>query len=256
MTPYYRLGRLAALLLAVVLPSAVLSQANIDPVLEKIQQWVETERRIAREQAAWETDREAIHHLLAVYRQELQTLDEQITAAERDTSAAEHRRAELLRSDEALKEIEAAVTSQFIAAEKAVKTLYRRLPLPLQQETAPAYTALPDDPERSRLPIANRIQPLAALLTQIQKFNTTVTIVEEFREFERGNPVQVESIYFGLGAAYYVDQANKNAGVGVPGDDGWTWREQNEIADKLRAFLDIYRGKKQAVYIELPVTVR
>ncbi|MCD8482992.1 MAG: hypothetical protein LR015_10235 [Verrucomicrobia bacterium] len=93
------------------------ARTPIDPTLEVIQQWVETERMIARDAAAWETDRAANEHLITVFRQELEMLNERIAAAEADTSAAEAARAQLDSRDAVLRELEAAVVQQIIAAE-------------------------------------------------------------------------------------------------------------------------------------------
>lgn len=183
-------------------------------------------------------------------------LREQIDAAEEDTSAAEAARAALNAQDEQLRSLESRVLAQIIEAEKELRSLYRRLPPPLQQELRPLFNALPENPATSTAAIAQRIQPVAAMLTQIQRFNGSVTVVDAFREFEAGTPVQIESIYFGLGASFYVDKSNTHAGVGVMGPNGWTWRDDPSIAQAVRSFLEIYRGSRQATYIFLPIEIQ
>jgi hypothetical protein len=248
--------RIPVALPLILIQTAVIGQTAIEPTLTVVQQWVETERRIAAERATWEADKAAIGHLMEVYRQELALLNEQIASAAAEVSAAESQRLNLVDRDQALRDLETAVLQQLIGAEIALRKLYQRLPPPSREELAPLYTALPDDPANSKLAIGQRIQPMAAMLTQIQKFNTAVTIVEEFREFEAGSPVLVETVYFGLGAAYYVDKANLHAGFGVPTDSGWTWSADNAIIAPVRAFVDTYRGKRQAAYVDLPVNLR
>lgn len=244
-------------LLALVVAGPFASgQTPVDAALERVSEWVETERRISRDRESWQSERASIESLTEVFRSELVTLQEQIANSEADTSAAEQQRAELLEEDRILREMEGRVMEQLIGAEISLRALYNKLPPPLQQELRPLAVVLPEDPRTSTLSLGQRIQPVAAMLTQIQRFNASVTVIDDFREFQAGSPVQVKTIYFGLGAAYYVDGANVHAGVGVPGPDGWVWQENANIALQVRDFLDIYGGNRQAEYVFLPVRVQ
>lgn len=231
------------------------AESPLDNTLSTLEQWVETERQISEAKAEWETEKASMENLITVYKQEIETLEEIITSAEEDTSAAEEKRAELLEADQSVKALERQVEAALVAAEKDIKALQPVLPPPLREELQPLFGSLPEDPEESKLAIGQRIQPLVAILTQVQKFNQAVTMVEDFREFEEGRTVQTETVYFGLGAAFYVNQANDHAGYGRPGEDGWNWTQDDSLIPQLRSFVDIYRGTQQARYIEVPVSV-
>ena len=236
----------------------VSAQEDASPLEETVsilEQWVETERRISETKSEWEANKASMENLIDVYRREIDTLSEIIEDAEADTSAAEIRRNELTEEDRAVKEIEAQVLEALIAAEENIKTLQPLLPPPLQEELTPLFNSLPQDPQESNLAIGQRVQPVVAILTQIQKFNQVVTVVEGFRECEAGRTVQTEKVYFGLGTAFYVDQANEHAGIGVLGEDGWTWRDDNSLIPAIRNFIEIYRGTQQASYVEVPISV-
>ncbi len=221
-----------------------------------LDEWVKTERLISEGAAEWKADKASMENLISVYQQEIETLSQIIADAEKDTSAAEARRAELLESDQAVKDVENQALEAVAQAEAEIKQLEAILPPPLKEELSPLFNNIPEDPDTTKLSIAQRIQPVVAILTQIQKFNQVVTLVEDFREFEAGRTVQTETVYFGLGAAYYVDQANEHAGYGAPGPDGWEWKEDLALISNVRNFVDIYRGTQQARYIELPVSVQ
>jgi hypothetical protein len=230
------------------------AESPLDETVNTLQQWVETERLISETQSEWEADKASMENLLSIYSQEIETLTEIIEVAENDTSAAETRRAELTEQDKAVKEYEAKVIDGLIAAEVAIKGLQDVLPPPLREELSPLFSTIPDDPMTSKLSVGQRVQPIVAILTQVQKFNQVVTVVEGFREFEAGRTVQTEKIYFGLGAAYYVDQANEHAGVGVLGSNGWEWKDDEKLVPAVRNFIEIYRGSQQAKYVKLPVS--
>lgn len=235
---------------------ALPGQNLLEDSVNILEQWVQTERNISEAKADWEADKASMRNLIAIYEEEVATLNQTIEDAEKDTSAAEVLRNELLEQRDATKQVEEQVVDALVQAEIKIKGLQAVLPPPLQQELGQLFGALPDDPQASELPIGQRIQPIVAILTQVQKFNQVVTLVDDFREFEAGRTVQTETVYFGLGGAFYVDQANENAGIGVPGDNGWEWSSDKTLIPSIRKFVDIYRGTQQASYVDLPVSVK
>ncbi len=232
------------------------ADAPLDESVSILQQWVETERQISQSESTWEADRASMEGLIEIYTQELADLEEMIESAEKDTSEAEVLRASLLEQDAQVKGLENKLLGSLMNAEIALKGLETLLPQPLQEELSPLFGSLPENPNDSKLAIGQRIQPLVAILTQVQKFNQVVTVVEGFREFSEGHTVQTETVYFGLGAAFYVDETNENAGIGIPGPDGWEWKADNSLIQNIRTFVDIYRGKQQARYVDIPVTLK
>jgi hypothetical protein len=235
--------------------SASISASLLEETATTLEEWVETERLISLADAEWATEKASIENLLSIYTEEIETLSRVIEEAEKDTSAAEARRSELLEQDSQVKALESKLLGALIEAEISMKSLEALLPPPLQEELKPLFKSLPEDPEASKVAIGQRIQPIVAILTQVQKFNQVVTFVEGFREFEAGSTVQTEMVFFGLGIAFYVDQANEHSGVGLPGADGWKWNDDDSLADTVRVFIDIYRGTQQARYVEVPVTI-
>jgi hypothetical protein len=248
---------IVALVALMAVPSTFSNTASqMEMASETLREWVETERRIARERAAWESQRLSVEHLIEVQKQELEALQERIAASEEDIGAAERERGELTDRDQFLRTSDAAVAERIAGAEQALQRLRLRLPPPLQEEARSLYNALPEPGQTSTRAIAQRIQPVMGILTLIQRFNQVVTIVDEFREFEAGNPVQTQTIYFGLAGAYFVDAAGRHAGHGRPGANGWEWTEQPEMASSIQSFITIHRGTEQARYINLPVEIR
>jgi len=243
------------------MPLAVGAQGSngdtlLDQTTNTLAEWVELERKIAQDSSSWEIEKQSLQDLLAIYQDELEALTAQIEAAETEVSAAESARAELTEKDEILKALEAQVEAAIVEAELAILALHPKLPPPLQEEIQPFFAQVPSNPAESELAIGQRIQFVAGILTQVQKFNIGVTIVETFREFEEGTPVQIDAIYFGLGAAYYVDRADAHAGIGIVTDEGWTWREDDALIPLVRQFVEVYRGLQQPAYVELPVIIQ
>lgn len=253
-----RLTGWAVAALVVGTGSSLLAASPLEETVSVLDQWVETEQKISEARSDWETNKASMENLIALYEQEIESLDEVIAAAEEDTTAAEARRAELAEQNEAVEEVEEQVLAGMVEAELALKELEERLPLPLQEELRPLFNSLPEDPEGSKVAIGQRIQPIVGILTQVQKFNQAVTVQDGYREFEEGRAIQTKKIYFGLGASYYVDQANEHAGMGLFTEDGWEWSREDdaELIPLVRSFLNIYEGTEQARYIPLPVEIR
>lgn len=231
------------------------AQGVLDETLSTLEQWVDTQRRIAQERNVWETERESIRNLIDLYGEELETLTRQIEESQEDVSAADAARQELTERDDRLKEIEESVRSALASAENGLKELRPRLPQPLQEELQPLFAQLPADPGETELSIGQRIQFVVGILTQVQKFNTVATVTETFRELPSGETIQVDTIYFGLGSAYYVDKASSQAGYATLGAEGWNWTDAPELSGAVRRAVNIYRGAGEADYIELPVQI-
>lgn len=234
----------------------ILWSTPLTDTVNTLREWVETERKISEAAAEWEVEKASMQNLISIYKDEASTLDQIISDAEKDTSAAEVLRNDLLEQRDAIKKVEAQVVQALVDAETRIKTLAPVLPPPLRQELDQFFKTIPDNPKESELAIGQRIQPIVAILTQIQKFNQVVTLVDDFREFEAGRTVQTETVYFGLGGAFYVDQANEHAGIGIPGANGWEWTADSSLIPAIRNFVDIYRGTQQARYVNLPVSVK
>jgi len=182
-------------------------------------------------------------------------IDEKIEEAEEFTSAADTKKSGLLEEQDSLKEIEAKLESVVTAQEALLKKTIARMPTPLREEIAPLTRRIPQDPENTTLSVSQRLQSIVGILTQVDKFNTTVEVAPEQREFE-GNLVQVTAIYFGLGAAYYADKSGDHAGYGRASESGWEWIPDVSIAQKVLSLIEMYEGNTTEIeFVPMPVNL-
>ena len=68
--------------------------------------------------------------------------------------------------------------------------------------------------------------------------------------------MSVDTVYVGLGAGYFVNEAGDFAGLGTPGAKGWEWTVRPELAASVREVIRIYRSERPPRFIPLPVVVR
>jgi hypothetical protein len=115
---------------------------------------------------------------------------------------------------------------------------------------------LPADPSDTKMLAAERVQVCVGILNELDKFNNGVNLFSEKRKNGAGEEVAVETVYVGLGAAYFVNDAGDLAGVGAPGANGWEWTLKPEIAPEVQQAIRIYRSEHAPAFVKLPVTLR
>jgi hypothetical protein len=101
-----------------------------------------------------------------------------------------------------------------------------------------------------------RMQVIVGVLNELDKFNNAVTTFSEKRKNQAGDEVAVETVYVGLGAAYFVNETGDFAGTGAPGPNGWEWTIKPELASSVREVIHIYRNDRPAHFIPLPAVIR
>ena len=96
------------------------------------------------------------------------------------------------------------------------------------------------------------------VLAQAEKWNGTATFVGETRAVgDSGQKMQVRTLYWGLGQAFYVDAQGETAGIGRPGPEGWEFTNQPALAGDTELLLDIYEGNVDRIdFVGLPVEIR
>ncbi|MCG8525744.1 MAG: DUF3450 domain-containing protein [Opitutales bacterium] len=233
------------------------TQTSKDRNFSMLEEWVEVEKTLTKERYDWEIQKQSIVDVISVYKQELEMLNEKIVEAQELTSSADEKKADLLEEQEQFREVEAKIEQIIIAQESQLKSIVKRLPKPLREEIAPLSQRIPADSEKTSLSISQRLQSIVGILTQIDKFNTTVEVVPEQRKFESGDLVQVKTIYFGLSAAYYADHSGDHAGYGRPAaDEGWDWTSDASIAVDVLDVIAMFEGGTTEIdFTSLPIKI-
>ena len=220
-----------------------------------LEKWVETRQLISKTRADWQTDKETLDQTTRMLERELKGIEEQFGKLTTNNVQAEKERAEaeamLKASSDTL-----APAQQFASEfEGKIRTLLPRLPVPLQDTLKPLLARLPADGANTKMKPTERVQVLVGILNEMDKFNTAVNVFSEKRKNPSGAEVSVETVYVGLGAAYFVNDAGDFAGVGTPRKDGWDWATKPELAPHVREVIRIYRNERPARFISLPVTL-
>lgn len=221
-----------------------------------LEQWVQTRQLISRTRSDWESEKEILQQSKALYQRELAGIADQRSKVSTNSVQVDKERAaaeaELKESNEMLDHARASVAD----LEAKIRAVSTKLPTPLAETMKPLLARLPEDAKATKMGVTERVQVVVSLLNEIDKFNNAVTIASEKRKNAAGEEVAVESVYVGLGAAYFVNQSGDFAGQGQPGDKGWDWSIDPKLAPAVREIVRIYRGERTATFVPLPVTLR
>ena len=221
-----------------------------------LDEWVETRQIISKELSEWKTEQSLLNNTQSLLSRELSRLESELEDLEASSTASDEERSLLAAQKESLKEAESVVSSSIGGLENQLKAILPSLPKPLIEKIKPLIRRLPDDPRDTDLSLGQRVQNIVGILSQTDKFNTTITISSEAREFEPGKAVQVTTLYWGLAMAYYVDDSGKYGGIGIPTVDGWEWPVVDGIASDIRNLVDIYEGTGEIQFINAPAKIK
>jgi septal ring factor EnvC (AmiA/AmiB activator) len=243
-------------LAAGVSPAAESDANSLNQTRSTLEQWVQTKQLVSKTRSDWEGDKESLAQTIALYERELKSVDEQMSKVSTNNTQVAREMAEATALQTASQET-LGQTRQFATEfEAKLKQLVPRLPAPLQDILKPQLAKLPADPATSKLLAAERLQTLVAILNEVDKFNNAVSLFNEKRKNPNGDEVAVQTVYIGLGAGYFVNEAGDFAGVGTPGAAGWEWTTRSDLASKVQEVVKIYRMERTAKFVTLPATVR
>jgi septal ring factor EnvC (AmiA/AmiB activator) len=234
----------------------VAAESSVTIVRETLAQWVQTRQLISRTEADWNADKETLQQSKALYERELSSVQAQLARISTNSTVANRER---LTAEADLKEMTAGVDAARTTVarlEAEVRSILPLLPPPLKAATQPLVDRLPADSAATKAVATERLQTVVSLLNEIDKFHNTLTIANEKQPNAKGELISVDVIYVGLATAYFVDASGTVAGIGSPGDAGWTWQLKPEIGPLVRDSIAMYRSQKPAAFVGLPAAIR
>lgn len=248
--------KFATALLTLTVTFCLRAETPVNEARANLEKWVETRQLTSKVRTDWQADKELIEQSLALYERELKSVADKMSQISTNNAQVDKERAEA----EALKKSAGeslAKAGEFSAKiESQIRLLVPRLPMPLQDAVKPLLNRLPADPANTKMSAAERLQAVVGILNEMDKFNSAISLYNEKVKNSKGEEVAVETIYVGLGGAWFVNETGDFAGAGVPGPGGWVWSVQPDLADKVRLAIKIYRNEHSPRFVPLPVTVR
>ena len=249
-----KINFLIAISIATSLPT--IADESIENTRSVLEQWVETQQIISKEKTSWRTEQAILQDTQSLLSHELDRLNSAIDDLEASASAADADRSNLTEEKESQLAAANVVKSNIGSLETKLKEIVKTLPEPLVEKIKPLIRRLPQDSNNTKLSLGERVQNIVGILSQADKFNTTITLSNESREISDGKVIQVTTLYWGLAGAYFVDNAGSYAGIGKPGSNGWEWSQVEGVGAQIKQLLDIYEGTEEIQFVDLPASVR
>lgn len=231
------------------------SPSDFEEARTTTREWVNAEKTISLEATEWESKKVLLQDLIRIRSKHLEQLDKSIEEAAAASSRSDLERKELLEKEDKLKAQGEQVLKFLTRVEPEIGKLRQQLPEPLQDELAPLFKRLPQGSSDSPMGIGERMQVVTQIVAGIREFNNRVTATESLREVPgSGREAAVKTLWIGLGQAYYL--APDDAGVGIPGADGWKWQSQPELTQAIRESIALVEAGKSSnpEWIYLPVS--
>jgi hypothetical protein len=253
------IGTVSAAALAVGLATAA-TDATTGPATPEgaraaLAQWVETQQLIAKEKQDWQQGKQILQSRIDAVNGEIAALTERLNESRRTAAEANGKRAGEVAENESLQKAGAELGTWVAGLEDGLRSLKTRLPEPLLLKVKPLYDRMPAPGVSTNVSLAERYQNVVGILNEVGKFNGDITLVTEVRTLSDGKPAEVRTVYVGLAQAYFVSPKG-DAGIGRPGESGWTWTVSREIAPRIEEVVEVLQNKAKPHFVSLPVKVQ
>jgi hypothetical protein len=242
-------------------PAVAPSASPNEALRSTIRQWVETMKRIQKEEDDWERDREILENYKEGLTKEIEELKSAIASAQDRKAGADQESLDKTSRREAYGEARKTLAAAVRKLEQDALAKAKLLPAVLRTEpkTAQALEDIETDVnltgDQADQGLAKRLNNLLTLLGEAEKFQQTVHVRDELHQRRDGTEFNLKMVYFGLAVAYGVNDGGDFAVVGRPGQDGWKYDERPELAARIRQLVGSATGDVEAAFVPLPLEI-
>lgn len=244
------IASLAAALAPQQAPPASLENARLT-----LSKWIETQQIIAKERNDWAQGKEILQGRIDLVGKEVAVLKEKIAQSEAAVAESNKKRDELVKENDQLKALAGQLDGAARSMESQVRGLSTAMPEGVLTKLQPLLARIPADGATARVSTAERFQNVLGILGEMNRANSEISVAYEIRKLADGSSSEVQVVYVGLAQAYYISPTGE-AGVGIPGPDGWQWKPLPEAADEILFALEVIQGKHSPAFVPLPVTIQ
>lgn len=244
------------------------AQAPSSPIKDRLElskelldKYYETQRLLAKEKADWKLGKEIMETRIAMIEATIKETGENTEKLQGEVTESDKKRDAMRKEDAELEKVAEAQKVGVAKLEERLHKLWPLMPEYLQSKVGGQYDRLPKPGAKEdeiKSSVSERYLNVLIVLTEVNKFHTDIHIFNERRKLKDGSEMEVETIYFGLAAAYFAAGEGETAvaGMGLPGPKGWEWEEKPEIAPLVKSVIAMNKGGELAEFVNIPVTVR
>jgi hypothetical protein len=229
---------------------------GLDTLKELVGQLIRVEKAVHAARTEWQDQEAQLKREDELLQQRIARAEEKVGALAKARRKAQADRAEAEKKAKATEQALARFFPPVERAEASLRTLQRRLPPLLAETLKEEFAKLPKpNTPATQKDVGERLRLVLALTTEIEQFDAAIHAGRLILSPPDGKPREMEVLQFGLGAAYAVSADGQHAARGGPGAEAWQWQWQPELAEPIRVALEVYRKKRPAEFVQLPIRV-
>lgn len=221
-----------------------------------LDKWVELQQVISKEKRDWQAAQDVLGQRIALLEGEIAAMEGKVAEARSGIEEVDATRRELVARDASFRRSQSALLDVVGRLEVKIGTLVAMTPDALRSRIEPLARRIPANPATTELTLGERFQNVIGILNEVNKFNQDVSVATEVRELPSGGSAEVQTLYLGLGQAYFVTQNGDAAGIGRPTPDGWTWQAADAMAGEIQRAIAILQNEGVPAYVPLSVDIR
>lgn len=228
----------------------------LDETRSAIEEWVRTEQLISQESRQWREEQTYINNIITILTAEQRELNEQIALAQEIATRADEEREVLVEQLSTYQEISALLESRVADYERQLLLVTDYLPEMLKQELAPRLSRLNSGSEALTLSLGERAQTVLNIVSEIQNFDSNLTLTTEIVPNDRNDQIEVRVLYLGLSRAFFINDNATLGGYGVPTESGWQWQQANELNQAIADAMASFEARISPQLVDLPMQVQ
>ena len=227
--------------------------SEIKETQQIIEEWIDTENLISEESTQWKSEKATLLDLQDALTRELLELKEKLKLYEDEASGAAQQRSELMERKEKAENTTRSLIRGLQNIEQQVAEIFSYLPTPIVERLSPFREKLEEGPIKARLTLRQRVETIVSLLQSIHLFHRTVTLERQEFTLDDEKSREFMVLYFGLGAAYFVNESGTVSGYGLPSNTGWIWTRKDDLAQEVSTGVQMMNNRAMPRFLELPL---
>lgn len=229
-----------------------------DELRGSVREWIETMRKIQTEEDSWEKDQEVLKGYKEGLEKEIEDLKEQIQRAQTRKEGGDKQSLDKLAERDRYIAAQEELATQVRLLEETLSTKLPLLPEGLKKQPKVALgieslqQSLKAPAEKRNEDVSKRLFNLTEMLSEVEKFQQGVHAHTELHKDSQGQEFRMEVVYFGLAAAYAVNEDGSFARIGRPDTTGWKFEDRPDLAPAIKSLIASTLSEKDVTFTQLP----
>lgn len=232
--------------------------ASLNQARSTFEEWVRVKILISEESERWKQEKATLKDMIEVAGAEREALEARIEELRDTIATGDQRRTELAEQIETARERAGLFRGTLAEQETALSGIVEFLPPPLKRDLRQLIRRLPEDPHDTQIALSQRMQTVVGIITQMERFQDTLSLESEIREIDSGETVEVKTLYLGLAQAVFADASGRYAGIGTPGRNEWQWQviTDGTAVDRIRNSIAMHENQMEPAFVVLPIELK